>query len=229
MVKVLMMFSRLFLLLLLLIFTFIHCSTNNNINIPFGQDIIIDGTLKDSEWSDALQSNLMNGGEVLLKRNKSHLFIGIRGIKMGWAHICVATPTQVLILHSSAALGSAKYQKVNHEFFYPVNRFVWEMRDTTQTVAAKVARSNFLDKYKWVASTAWMGNPLEREFILKKEMFQEQIAQLVILYASDEEHPDYYYWPTMISDDALNENLAFGKTPDSLKFEIEQWATITLD
>jgi hypothetical protein len=229
MVKITIMIRRLYLIALLFVLAFIRCSTNNSIIIPIGRDIKIDGILEDSEWSDAWQGNLVNGGEVLFKHNNLNFFIGIRGVEMGWSHICVATPNQVLILHSSAALGAAIYQRTDQEFANPVDRFKWEMRDTTQSEVAVKARASYLDKNNWVASTAWMGNPFEREYIIKNEIFREHDVKIAVLYASDEEHPDYYYWPTALSDDALNANLAFGKTPDSLTFRIEQWATLVFD
>ena len=102
------------------------------------------------------------------------------------------------------------------------------MRDATRSEAALRARGAFLTEHQWVASTAWMGVPEDREYVISLKLFRHGPPGIAIVYASDEKEPDYYFWPASLSDDALNEELATGRTFEEMRFRTSQWATLEL-
>jgi hypothetical protein len=207
----------------------LSCGSSEGFRVPLGLPITLDGTLDEREWSDTVAVDLRNGGEAFLKHDGDHLYLGIRGPEMGWAHVCVGDAGRVSVLHSSAALGTAEYVPADSGLFQAIRGFEWTMRDTSLTDGARNARREFLKQEEWVASTAWMGEPFEREFILKLAIFGEAKARLTVLYASDEESPSFYYWPNTLSDESLNLELVWGRTPGGLHFDLRQWAVLKLD
>lgn len=138
-------------------------ATGRGHEVPEGRPIVIDGTIAVDEWSDASTVEMSHGGDLLLKYDEHNLHLAIRGTKLGWAQICLPSKDgSVLVLHSSAALGTAEYRNDGGRY-RPVKGFTWEMRDATQTPEANRAREAFLKENGWVASTAWMGDPAVRE------------------------------------------------------------------
>ena len=81
------------------------------VRAPSGSPIILDGQLAVDEWADALQEPLSGGGELLLMAHGQNLFLGVRGPGFGLAHVAMASPDTIWVLHASAALGSIVYAK----------------------------------------------------------------------------------------------------------------------
>ena len=73
----------------------------------------IDGTLSPGEWDTAVVEYLSDGSELLLIQDNDNFYLGVRSVtpEMIGANVFIADGEQVRILHTSAALGTAVYQR----------------------------------------------------------------------------------------------------------------------
>ncbi len=194
--------------------------------VPAGRPIHIDGVLGDEEWSEAGVWELSGVGQLLMKYDSANLYLGLRGPGAGWAHVYVAAADRLLALHASAALGAAEYVRGDDEVYRPVREFEWSVRDTSQSETARLARTEFLESEGWVASTVWMGAPIEFEFIIARDLFEGGLPTVAVVFATGP--GAYHYWPETLAGDALNEDLIEGNTPAELRFRTDGWARLDL-
>ena len=68
----------------------------------------------------------------------------------------MAGEKSVRILHASAALGAVTYTPSGAEWTTPETAFVYAMRNTALTAAARAERAAYLKEHGWVASTVPM-------------------------------------------------------------------------
>jgi formylglycine-generating enzyme required for sulfatase activity len=197
------------------------------IDVPLGHSITIDGVVDEREWAQAVALTIGDGRQVLLQHDREHLHVGIRGTELGWVHLAVRSDDGVLVWHASAALGTFGYEKADSTWRL-TRTSGWSMRDTSQADTARRARDRHLQVHGWVASTAWMGTPEDREFTIRLGMLDDSLPRLALLYATDEEAPRYSPWPTALSDGVLSESLMKGEAPTWLQFKPDTWATLRL-
>lgn len=179
--------------------------------------INIDGVIGEQEWADALRQELTNGGELFLKGDNSHLYVGLRGLKQGWGHIYVWGADSVYILHASAALGTAIYRKGEAGKWNPVQNYSWSLRGASQS---EEAREEFLRSHLWLANNNSMGSRREIEFKVARAILTAD-PHIAVLYAADAQSPAY--WPATLKDDCLKRELVFGNTPSDLQFDQNLW------
>jgi len=197
-----------------------------NVQIPKGIAVSIDGRFSVEEWKDALRQELIGGGEAHLKQDGAYLYVCLRGSKQGWAHVYVTRGDTIFVLHASAALGTAIYRRSKGDVWQSVQEFSWTMRDTSLAREAMNAREKFLESHGWVANTVRMGTPGTLEFKIVRKLFNGDTSLLATLFASDPKSPQF--WPPTLKDDCLAEKLIYGTTPADLKFNREGWAKIKL-
>ncbi len=82
------------------------------LSVPVGTSITIDGSFRPGEWDRALKVELNNGGALFLSSYQDDLYLGLQSSEMSYGSICVVRDEQIVILHSSAALGSAIYEEL---------------------------------------------------------------------------------------------------------------------
>ena len=151
------------------------------VHAPSGSPIILDGRLSVDEWANALQEPLSGGGELLLMAHGQNLFLGVRGPGFGLAHVAMASPDTIWVLHASAALGSIVYAR-GPEGWDKVRDPVWELRDTTLSPEASQARLAYLKENGWVATTGKMGRENEVEFLIRKDRFGSHDIRLAVVF-----------------------------------------------
>ncbi|NIN11718.1 MAG: SUMF1/EgtB/PvdO family nonheme iron enzyme [Gemmatimonadales bacterium] len=195
--------------------------------VPVGPAITIDGILGEHEWADAAAFMMTGGRQLLLQHSGTHLHLGVRARELGWVHVAARTESGALVWHASAALGTFEYRMTGPEWRLS-GASGWSMRDTSQTESARQARAAHLQEHGWIASTAWMGTPEEREFTIAMDLFGNTVPHIAVLYATDEVSPEYSHWPTSLNDAVLNEELMMGEAPISLEFRPESWAQLRL-
>ena len=69
----------------------------------------IDGILSPNEWDNAETAALSDGSELLMMQDNDYLFLAIRSVtpEMIGANVFVENDGQIMVLHTSAALGTA--------------------------------------------------------------------------------------------------------------------------
>jgi hypothetical protein len=108
------------------------------LTIPVGRHVLLDGKVRDEEWSDARVVPLASGARLLLKRDDAYLYVAIvpTGTRIFGVNLYIAQDeraTEYLNLHASAKLG----ERVGHADAWPEWRW-WNNHDW----AANVARFN---------------------------------------------------------------------------------------
>jgi hypothetical protein len=174
------------------------------------------------EWDNARVETFSDGSELFLMYSEGYLYLGIRANtpEMIVGNVFVGRGDEIAILHSSAALGTAIYQK-GAGSWHQIQDFVWRCRDTDNSEAAQAEREAFLREEHWVAANAWMGSPNELEYQI--ELTQEALRLAANFIRAS--NPNVKIpWPTDLDDDCTSPTP--GSMPEQLHFSPERWATI---
>ena len=137
-------------------------STEHVVKIPNRNPPTLDGTISPDEWNDAKQELFSDGSELLIMHHEGYLYVGIRANTPGMivGNIFIDQEDWVSILHSSAALGTAIYEK-RSDTWEQTQDFLWRCRSTSNSASAIAEREAFLQDEHWVANNSRMGTPQE--------------------------------------------------------------------
>ena len=129
------------------------------------------------------------------------LYLGIKGIdgEMFSNNVYINLGDEIAILHSSAALGTAKYQKAENQWNQTQN-FSWRCRKTDQSVAARMERAEFLDAEGWLASNGLTGTPNEMEY---KITIPDQDFRMAVTIIRSSPPYEKIPWPVNLKDDTV--------------------------
>ena len=194
------------------------------VSVPRGKPPVVDGTISPGEWSSAVIETFSDGSELLLVRNEGYLYLGIRANtqEMIVGNIFIEHGDEIVILHSSAALGTAAYQK-DADRWQQTRGFVWRCRDTGDSEAAQAERDAFLQEEHWLAANSRMGTPNELEFQIEMANKTQRMA-VNFMRASN---PNVKIpWPNDLDDDCVRPTP--GGMPAQLRFSPHKWATIDI-
>jgi len=193
------------------------------IAVPQGLPPAIDGIIALDEWESARRELFTDGSDLFLMHAGGYLYLGIRANTPGMivGNVFVERGGEIAILHSSAALGTAVYQK-GTDTWQQVRDFSWSCRDTSASEAAQAERAAFLRTEHWVAANARMGNPNELEYQI--EVSEDRVLlSVVFLRASDPD--EKISWPTDLEDACTKPTP--GGLPQNMDFSPGQWGTLT--
>jgi len=194
------------------------------ISVPRGVSPTIDGTITTEEWQGAQREFFSDGSELLLLRNGSSFYLGIRAMTPDTiaGNVFIEYSDGIAIHHASAALGTAIYRK-DGEDWRLVRNFSWRCRGTGNGEEAKAEREAFLREEGWIASTSRMGTSHDLEYRIRTRVSPLRLA-VVFLRASD---PNVKIpWPADLDDDCLKPTPK--GLPTVLRFFPEKWATIAI-
>jgi formylglycine-generating enzyme required for sulfatase activity len=190
--------------------------------VPHGLPPVIDGIITPEEWEGARREQFLDGSELFLMHAGGYLYLGIRATTRGMiaGNVFVERGDGIAILHSSAALGTAVYQK-GADGWQQARDFSWSCRDTSASEAARAERAAFLRTEGWLAANSRMGNPNELEYQIEVAGDRVRLA-VVFLRASDpnEKVP----WPADLEDDCTKPTP--GELPKIMGFSPGQWSTL---
>ena len=195
------------------------------IAIPNGNLPTLDGTMSADEWSDAKQELFFDGSELLMKHHEGYLYLGIRASAPGMivGNIFVNRGDRVSILHSSAALGTAIYEK-SADGFQQTQDFVWRCRSSSNSPSAQAERDAFLQQEGWVADNSYMGTPQELEY---KIAMPNGSLRLAVTFTPASDISVRIYWPLGLADDCTKSPQ--GEFPTIMQFSPSTWATVTAE
>jgi hypothetical protein len=192
------------------------------IHVPQGKPLDIDGTISPGEWDSAEVETFSDGSELFLMYKEGYLYLGIRANtpEMIVGNIFIDRGDEIAILHASAALGTAIYEKVMGSW-QRTRDFVWRCRKTDDSETTQAERDAFLEEEYWVAANARMGTPNELEYQI--EMTNENLRLAVTFIRAS--NPNMKIpWPNDLDDDCIKSTV--GGMPTQLFFTPEKWATI---
>ncbi len=203
--------------------------TEAQISVPKGSAIAVDGKIDADEWKDAANRDLAGGGKMFLKHDGNALLVGVQGKAKGWAQIYVTGEgTQdIIVHHAPAAIDRLTYRNSNG-LWQPAGVWKWEMRDRgfTPEIASKL--SEYWKAHRWVANNSNMNSRNEVEFMIKTgpDIGSLDTFYIAVEYVTDDSNQ---FFPANLSDATVKSRLAQGGFADpDLRFDIKQWAKITL-
>lgn len=184
-----------------------------------GMPPLLDGIISPGEWNNALVETFADGSELLMMKDEEFLYVGIRANDTGTiaGNIFIQSGDEISILHSSAALGTAVYQK-DEDNWGQTQDFVWRCRNTGNSESAQAERAEFLQDEGWLAANGLMGTPNELEYKIR---IPGQDFRLAAVYIKSTPPYEKVPWPTSLDDDCIKPTP--GELPKILYFTPEKW------
>ena len=195
------------------------------ITIPNGNPADLDGTISADEWKNAKQESFSDGSELLLMHNEGYLYLGIRANTPGMivGNIFIDQNDQVSIFHSSAALGTAIYEK-RSDGWEQIQAFSWRCRSANNSPSAKAEREAFFQQEHWLANNSRMGTAQELEY---KIAMPEGLLRIAVSFTRASDTSTRIYWPTSLVDDSTVQPQ--GEYPTTMQFSPATWMTVKTD
>lgn len=163
---------------------------------------------------------MTGGGEVTTRLEGDHLDVSVRGPAQGFPHLCVGDSSQVRILHASAALGEAVYQKTG-DTWRLTSGFEWALRDSRQASPTSAEEEAFFTRTGWLSKASWRGDPV-RHFRVKRTAAVQHLA--VAFLAT--ETMNVSHWPGTVNDSCREVKVVQGHLPETARFEPAAWSRI---
>jgi formylglycine-generating enzyme required for sulfatase activity len=200
-------------------------STDHTIDIPNGNPIDLDGTIKLDEWNDAKQELFSDGSELLMMHHEGYLYLAIRANTPGMivGNIFINQNDYVTVFHSSAALGTAIYEQ-RSDSWEQIQAFSWRCRGASNSASDIAEREAFLQQEHWLANNSRMGTPNELEY--KVAMLNDSL-RLAVTFTRASDTSMRIYWPIGLEDDCTKSPQ--GEFPTTLHFAPSTWMTIRVD
>ena len=200
-------------------------STDRIVNVPNGNPLTLDGTISSDEWNDARQEVFSDDSELLMMHHDGYLYVGIRANTPGMivGNIFVNQNNRVSILHSSAALGTAIYEK-RSDTWEQTQAFSWRCRSTGDTPSAIAEREEFFQQEHWLANNSRMGTPQELEY---KIAMQNGSLHLAVTFTRASDTSSRIYWPVDLKDACTEAPQV--EFPTAMQFTPSTWMTVIAD
>lgn len=195
---------------------------DSTVTVPRGV-ATLDGTFSEGEWAGAYVGSLTGGGEVRLMHDGGYLYLGVRRREDLVVTVCLDRGDSVAVLHSSAALGSAVYQRGANGWDL-TRRFSWSLRDSTTSTGARQEREAHLRREGWVATNAYVGARTDTEFQLAMPAGRMRLA--VVPMSVGENYEETAWWPGRLADGCRARDLLSGDPPAQIHFAPETWMTV---
>ena len=161
---------------------------------------------------------LAGGGDVSLREQQGVLHVTVTGPGAGLASLCVADDTRVRILHASAAVGEATYER-SGESWALKSTFDFKLRDTRTGPPSEQERAGYFSASGWVANASRAGDP-KREFRIR---LSEAVHFLGVTFFTTNEPMTVSYWPASMDDDCRAVRVAQGFLPEAAEFRPATW------
>ena len=180
---------------------------------------VIDGKVDDAEWAGATTAALAGGGTVRILPRGEFVYVAVHGPRAGLASLCAAKGGVVRILHASAAVGEARYER-GVSTWKQTSAFDFKLRDAPRAGRSPTSPeyADYLRAAGWVANSSAAGSP-DREFQVRADA----IDALGVTFLATSEPMSLSYWPATIADDCTSTPIAQGYLPASASFDPSTW------
>ena len=165
---------------------------------------------------------MIGGGEVTIARDGDNWRVTVTGPRAGLASLCLAEGPRVRILHASAAVGEAVYERSGDEWKL-VSGFAFKLRDTRKGPAPTDAdRREYLTAMGWVANADNSGER-PREFIIRPSALPRFLG---VTFLSTSDPIALSHWPASMDDGCREIKVAQGFLPPTTQFRPERWHSL---
>ncbi|TFG50453.1 MAG: hypothetical protein E4H33_00045 [Anaerolineales bacterium] len=186
-------------------------------------DPVIDGMIQPGEWDLADRHLFKDGSEIFLLRSDEYLYLAIRALpaEMIAGNVFLQQGDQVSIFHTSAALGTAIYQKAG-DTWQKTSDFDWCCRSKIDSEGATAAREEFFARENWLGANSFIGIENELEYQIRLEI-PAQALSVNFLRVSNPE-AGKIPWPADLVDGSTQSSP--GGFPEILDFSLERWGNL---
>jgi hypothetical protein len=173
-------------------------------------------------WAQAQPREAMTGGgQVSLRRDGDTLHVTVNGPRKGLASLCVGDQWTVRILHASAALGEARYEKQGDSWTL-ASGFEFKLRDSRTGPPSDADRRGYFETMGWSANSSNAGAPV-REFAIR---LTDRIRFIGVAFLGIDEPMAVSHWPSSLDDDCRAVQVAQGYLPKSARFTPSAWHSV---
>jgi len=199
---------------------------SSTLGVPSGVAPDVDGELSEGEWNDAATLELDEDTTLRLKHTDGVLYLGLSAGSMGIPSPCIRRNEDVWVLHASAALGTAVYEK-DGETWTQIRPFEWRCRERGFAESAIAAREEFLSEEGWLGTIGHLGN--RRHFEFRIDLLQEVSLEILFLFLDTRSPMRLVSWPSDLSSTPVYADLVTGPIPESVPFDLRGWARLELE
>lgn len=164
------------------------------------------------------QEAMTGGGQVSLRRDGDRLHVTVTGPRKGLASLCVGDESSVRILHASAALGEARYEKQGDTWTL-ASGFEFKLRDSRTGPPSDADRQGYFETMGWSANSSNAGAPV-REFTIR---LTARFRFIGVTFLGIDEPMAVSHWPSSLDDDCRAVQVAQGSLPQSVRFSPSTW------
>lgn len=189
---------------------------------PDFKDPIIDGIINDQEWQNAKVHLFDDGSELFLLTSGEHLFLAIRSAGNGMiaGNVFLSEGNRIMILHTSAALGTAIYQEEG-EIYRKIKDFSWCCRSKIDDEASRIVREIFYTEEGWLGQNSFLGTVNELEYKIE---LGDQPDKMAVNFIHADDVGEKMVWPVGLEDGvSLPSSAGF---PDRIGFSVEEWISL---
>jgi hypothetical protein len=186
----------------------------------------IDGKINSGEWRGAVRLKVSETVQAMLVHDGAFLYIALVGRTPGIGSLCTMSGEDVLVLHASAALGTARFER-EKKAWRMTRGFTFTNRDTSDNPTAQLEKKATLNAEGWFANTSRTSLPV-REYQLHVAA-QRQIPLTLGFMTYTEQDQTYSYWPNAVVDGCAESMLASGHTDMDYVFDPATWGVAELE
>ena len=184
---------------------------SQELSIPLQPPPTIDGILTPGEWDGAVSGEMSNGTPVYAMHDGESLYVAVAGEHLGAVNVAIGGPDDIWILHSSAALGSMRYD-VDGALLHD---FDWCCRSPDDPAG----RLALLEAEGWQANIGYTGEP----GIVEYQVARPRVATAVAI-AARTEAADPSFWPPDLTPEARAQLIA--PWPSRQTFRMVEWVRL---
>ena len=160
---------------------------------------------------------LGGGGEVTFRESGGELLVTVTGPRAGLASLCVGDEARVRILHASAAVGEATYERSGDTWTLKA-KFDFKLRDGRTGSPTTQERDDYFKTMGWVANASRTGD-VKREFRVRLS----DVRFLGVTFLTTDEPMTVSHWPVSMEDDCRAVRIAQGYLPETAQFRPATW------
>lgn len=186
------------------------------LHVPAGDRPVIDGILSPNEWENAAITAMSDGSELFWMYAEDMLYVAARTPGLGSMNLAIQYGDQIHILHSSAALGSAIYEK-GKDHWNLTQDYSWCCRSTI----VFDEMDQLFQAEGWLASIGYLGTPGEVEFQVTVPAGEIRVAVCYVLSETQ-----FSYWPEELNQASVEQ--LKGEPADVEDFQLDQWVLLEM-
>ena len=214
----------------LLLFVFIPVVVHaESVTIPKGSTITVDGVSAEQEWDDATTVDFEGGEYLKMKQDGEYVLLAIKGEKLGISSVAIHAENEVKILHASAGLITAVYNRQGEswvqteEFRSERQRMVSAEKDNP----ARIAKN--LELYGWGANILPLKPPVDfdqqtvTEYKISLSLLKNGVSTLSVVFSQRTAKLPLARAPKGLADDSLLKSMVHGANVEILHFAPDTW------